>query len=165
MDELGIGGENTVNLHHTPGRDRDLHRQRKIIGGEDLVAEAIVPDFRRVRREATPDMATAVDERQRGAADFFLAGGAAAAAAAAALSAAAFAAASAANFSAANFAAASAAAFSAASFAAASAAAFSAAAFVADSAPAVELLPGAVGISGAAAFGSTTVKVNVIELL
>ena len=29
MDELGIGGENSVNLHHTPGHDRDLCRHTK----------------------------------------------------------------------------------------------------------------------------------------
>src|SRR3546814_2483012 len=49
--------------------DRDLHRQREIIGRENLVVEGVIPDFGRIAREAAPDMAAPVDHRDRGPAE------------------------------------------------------------------------------------------------
>src|SRR3546814_17647180 len=49
--------------------DRDLHRQREIIGRENLVVEGVIPDFGRIAREAAPAMAAPVDQRAPGPPD------------------------------------------------------------------------------------------------
>src|SRR3546814_21102986 len=46
--------------------DRDLHREREVIGRENLMAESIIPHIGRIAGEAAPDMAADVDQRQIG---------------------------------------------------------------------------------------------------
>src|SRR3546814_12864421 len=45
--------------------ERDLHREREVIGRENLMAESLIPHIGRIAGEAAPDMATAVEQRQR----------------------------------------------------------------------------------------------------